>query len=66
MPRIIHEALYLNIQVQPSPISLAAITRTVSNAEGILRLLLNDKFSEVLILQIYARDIIMQMEAFLS
>lgn len=66
MPRIIHEALYLNIQVQPSPISPAAITRTVSNAEGILRLLLNDKFSEVLILEIYARDIIMQMEAFLS
>lgn len=66
MPRIIHEALYLNIQVQPSLISLAAITRTVSNAEGILRLLLNDKFSEVLILEIYARDIIMQMEAFLS
>lgn len=66
MPRIIHEALYLNIQVQPRPISLAAITRTVSNAEGILRLLLNDKFSEVLILEIYARDIIMQMEAFLS
>lgn len=66
MPRIIHEALYLNIQVQPSPISLAAITRTVSNVEGILRLLLNDKFSEVLILEIYARDIIMQMEAFLS
>lgn len=66
MPRIIHEALYLNIQVQPSPISLAAITRAVSNAEGILRLLLNDKFSEVLILEIYARDIIMQMEAFLS
>lgn len=64
MPRIIHEALYLNIQVQSSPISLAAITRTVSHADSILWLLLNEKFKKVLILEIYAGDIIMQTKAY--